>query len=150
MSKALVIIDMQSGFDAEKFHRAIKNIQQEIEQAVADNDDIIFLEFDGYGDTIPALRYMVDGYDKATFNTKYADDGSCQVYAAVKASGRNIDTFRIGGCNTPYCVFSTVEGLRKLVSDAKIEVVADACDSGWNDHHEGLDKIRALKNVSVI
>jgi nicotinamidase-related amidase len=150
MHKALIVIDMQSGFGAENFHRAIKRIQQEIEQAMADNDDIIFLEFGGYGDTIPVLRYMVEGYDNVVFKTKYEDDGSEQVLNYVRSSANKIDSFTIAGINTPFCVYSTVYGLREIFEDAKIEVVADACDSKYNDHHEGLDKIRKLKDVSVI
>jgi len=145
----LVVIDLQPGFIAGNKSRVRENALREIKRAVKDEADIVFLEFLGHGSTHRHLMEVVQSYKRCQIKTKQQDDGSSQVYEAVRDHGFMIGRFRVVGINTDFCVYSTVEGLRRRFPNSFIEVVSRACDS-HNSHRKGLNKIRKLENIDIV
>lgn len=149
MPYTLCVIDMQPDFEAANGTRVIKNCVREIRMAVENGAHIVFLEFDGYGDTHPMLMTPVKKYKNAKIKFKRQDDGSAEVQEVVRKNGFMIGRFRVVGINTDWCVRSTVHGLRKRFPNSFVEVVDDACSSDDN-HAYGIKMIRSIDNVDVI
>lgn len=145
----LVVVDMQPGFDGALGSRVRANCLREIKQAMQDNAPIVFLEFNGYGDTMPELLDPVSNYENYHQYTKSVDDGGPEVRDAVVEHGLP-KKFKVCGINTDCCVHATVRGLTNFFPMAMIEVIADACDSDLY-HLSGLDRMKQMGgNVNVI
>jgi nicotinamidase-related amidase len=136
----LVVVDMQRTFKTTENLNVIRACQREIRLAIRRNYGIIFLEFDGCGETICELKDLISRYDKAYFTTKHGNDGSVEIAKLI--CGHNLyHNVRITGVNTSYCIYETVEGLKNY--PGKITVVADACNC--TSHPFGLKKLAGLK-----
>lgn len=142
MKYTLVVVDMQSRFNAANGERVRKNCLREIMKAIKNELPIIFLEWEGEEVTLPELTKPCK--DNFYVETKRTDDGSNEVQKLVIAHKlpRN---FRVCGVNTDCCVRATVVGLTARFSSATIDVIADACDSDWN-HTGGLTCLSNMKN----
>lgn len=128
----LLIIDMQENFLCHSFfsdnldardikNQAIKNIKKHIRRATKDNANIVYLEYDGFGNTIDAL--ITPQYDNNRI-TKNGRCGALEVYYLVKQC--NFSTrLKICGIFADQCVKETVRGLRKF-NDFQLEVLPDA------------------------
>lgn len=136
----LIVVDMQETFRASTRDRVRKNCLREVTQAVKDDAHIIFLEYSGQGPTIAELTAAL--HSKCAFKEKPGDDGSYEVEHEVLLN-KLPKHFKVCGVNTDCCVYATVRGLTSRFPMAKIDVIADACDSDWN-HLNGISKIEAL------
>lgn len=135
----LVVIDMQKDFVSCNEPNVIRACQREIKLAIRRKTGIIFLEYEGYGHTIPELTNLTTNYDKTYFSSKATNSGSDEVFGIINT--RNLyQNVRVVGVNTSYCVYETVEGLKDGLG--KITVVADACNC--HSHRYGLNKIAEL------
>ena len=140
----LVVVDMQPRFVTTSAPMLVKACQREIIMAKRRKAAIIYLEFEGFGNTLGELTYFTHGYDKAYFATKNADDGSRQVIDLI--TKHNLyHNVRVIGVNTSYCVLSTIRGLMDY--HGKITVVADACNC--YNHDFGLKRLADM-NIKII
>lgn len=140
----LCVIDMQDEFEVAADSRVGINVQREIQLAISDDAHVLFVEYNGSGDTLPELTRLTKTTSKAHTVIKTGDDGSKAIVAALKEYDIPNHHLKIVGVNTDYCVYRTVHGLRrKLPFYSQIEVIADACDSQWS-HVEGLTNLHAL------
>jgi hypothetical protein len=110
------------------------------------NANIIVLEYQGSGPTIPSIKNIIGNYSKVWYKTKYSDDGSDQVMEVITTKGLS-RKIRLVGVNTDCCVYSTVSSLA-LRHKLKIDVAGDACNSN-EDHIYGLSMLRDLPGVVV-
>jgi nicotinamidase-related amidase len=134
-SYTLVVVDMQSGFDTS--FGALNGCIREVQQAVIDKAGIIFLEYhgfygDAYGFTLPQLKALVDGYSRAYYVPKGADDGSIEVVEAIEKYRMSKLHIKVCGVNTDACVLATVQGLIQKCDKVYLQVIADACN-GFNN-----------------
>ena len=141
----LIVVDMQPGFRSASGTRVRENCLREVNKAVVDGADIIFLEYEGYEATFKELT-------EAALHSKYigskcTDDGS-SVVAKFVHRNQLFKNFKVCGINTDCCVKATVEGLTSHFPMSRIDVVGDACDSDWN-HFNGLEAMKKLSGVVV-
>lgn len=133
MSYTLVVVDMQPKFASANHRRVIRNVKREISQAIADNADIVVLEYKYHGQTNRSIAKMVRSYDRGYFVMKLCDDGSIPLSQVVEI--HNLSTnFRFVGVNYGACVRRTIDGLVSIGYN-DIVVVEDACNQpiDWQD-----------------
>lgn len=148
MSYILVVVDMQTSFEAARYASVIRNCKREISKAVRDRAPIIFLEYSGREGTNSALLSLTKNYNNVFIGVKSADDGSLQVSNIISDNNLPKTNFKVCGVNTDYCVYDTVDGLNYRFKNAKINVIGDACGSNYN-HNLGMQKIKNIANVTV-
>lgn len=165
----LLVIDMQPHFKASQRRWLIKNVSDEIRDAMKVRDRIVFLEYTSIpgkpgvmvkNTTDRRLIKILGDYDNALVVHKQQDDGSVEVAKLIESLDGNHpgairEKFRVVGVNTGACVASTVNGMAERMPKAKIVVVGKACNEGYGDGQEkpgnsGLTKIDTQKNVTVL
>lgn len=146
----LAVIDMQDHFldrfiDHDKsYHKVLDKCKEQVAQAIQDKAHILFVEYDGYGDTAEELLDITRDADyKAHHTIKGDDNGGTEIADAIKTLKLKKRKVRICGINTEYCVRATVRGLLQEMKNATIEVIADACDSPW-DHEGGVETLELM------
>lgn len=155
MNYSLVVIDMQDYFlknVLQKHDDIIQKCKAEIIKAINDKAQIIFLEYDGYGETISELKEIVTDhcYDKLLQVTKADDDGGDELLNALIKFNLPIH-IKVCGVNTDCCVYDTVSGFlhemkgmpASYAEISNVQVIIDACASSW-DHKEGIKLIKYL------
>jgi nicotinamidase-related amidase len=151
MRYSLIVVDMQPFFPSSRSTRVKDHCRKEIQKAMDAGAPIIFVEYLGCGPTNPNLVKMTDYYDKTFLVRKRSDNGSSEISKLLSSYRLPARHLRVCGVNTNACVESTVYGLsRKCAIGAKIEVVAKACNAGYNGHQQGLDKMSTYRNVKVV
>lgn len=138
----LVVVDMQATFDAANDLRTINAVAREIAKAKQARQWIIFLEYDGDGDTHPCLTNFVNGYANYTYESKTIDDGSGVVQSVCEDLDLKPESFVVCGVNIQACVLSTVRGLTDAFPTTPIRVVKDACN--------GYPGCRSFKNFDKL
>lgn len=129
----LVIIDMQGGFKASKSRPTIRSIIQQIRLSKSYNWPIVVVEFEEFGKTLYTLRRELEGYDKVRYVTKDKEDGSDEIYGALRELTKCLN-LRICGVNTDQCVYSTVRGLR-MYEKYRINVWSPGTNSEESHEH---------------
>ena len=148
MSRTLVIVDMQTGFD-ETAHRCKEQVIREVKRAKRRGAGIVVLEYTGdffrYGRTYLEIRKLLKGYGRKTFAKKRNDDGSKECIRAANRNGFPLDKVRVVGVNRSYCVWGTIDGLRrKIKTDIQVMMDATCC-------HDPADGERWLRrNCKVV
>lgn len=153
MSYTILIVDMQSSFDAANGSRVQQSCKREILKAMRDNATIVFVEFDGNGPTLPMLTDLVKKakYKKTHYVIKYDDDGGTEVADYLRKKHLTRANMRVCGVNTNYCVLATVRGIKQHLNNSSLTIIADACASSTSyGHKHGLDTMHQLNNVKVI
>lgn len=144
----LCVIDMQQYFLNNGNDVSVEGVAREIRQAIKDDADILFVEYQGCGDTVPNLTDLVKhlGSTKVHKVVKSGDDGSEDIMEKINREDLKSDHLKVVGVNTDCCVYRTVSGLKFRYPESKIEVVADACHSNWgpDSHINGLQLIKSL------
>jgi hypothetical protein len=147
------VVDVQPKFPVFPETDYIQNLRRELALAVERQANIVFLEYDGFGETLPPLKETVNQnrYQRIYYGVKNERDGSVFVRKAVQDRAFYSEQFRVVGAYTDQCVLATVEGIRSWFPRSHIEVVADACRAmSANYHYEGLARFKKLSNVAVI
>ncbi|SRR5579885_1444967 len=144
----LVVVDMQSSFEAANSRRVRENCKREIERAMEAGAAIIFVEYIGQGPTIPSLVKLTDDYDRVFITRKNDDDGSREVRKVIQDNRLPAKRIRVCGVNTDCCVFETVSGLTCKLKSVTLEVVADACNSDYQ-HLTGLNDMAKMSGVTI-
>lgn len=144
----LCVVDMQNEFKVQPYTRVADNSAREINKAVQDNANVIFVEYRGCGPTIEQLIKITRdiAYPRTYRVEKPGDDGSRPIIGEMRKHGLPDHHIKVVGVNTDCCVYRTVYGLKCDLPFATIEVVGDACDSFWdpNAHQTGLKRIQDL------
>jgi hypothetical protein len=106
--RTLVVIDMQERFDAPKQIGLQSAVKAQIRLAMQNGWAIVFLECRGYGKTLDMFTALAADYQRKCTVIKDDDDGGNEVLGWANARNWPIDYFRVVGCNTLYCVRSTI------------------------------------------
>ena len=123
---ALVIIDMQGSFiernlDHNPFpnRRALRNVIQqqtsEINRAKRNNQEIIFIEYNGHGETLYQLQEAARNYQKLSIIKKSTDDifdhGNSNYNQVLELlHSKEITHLKIIGANGGGCVYLSIGG----------------------------------------
>lgn len=153
MSYTLCVIDMQAHFSAANGQRVIQSCKREIKKAMKDGATILFVEYDGYGPTLPALTGLVKqaGYKKVHTVLKQDNGGGKNVTDYLRQKHLTRANMRVCGVNTNYCVLATVQGINQHMSNSYLSIIADACASSTSQGHKhGLEAMHKLNNVKVL
>ncbi len=148
----LVVVDMQARYLESIPDAETAKIVHAVERLVADaarrGRPIVLLEYYS-GSTHDDIMRHVQG--KAfCIGGKLRNDGSAEALAACKAYGFNQDRFVVCGVYTSYCVFSTVQGLRKKAPDCSVLLVGEACrDPDGTSNLSSLTDVDGVKIVSL-
>lgn len=132
----LIVIDMQPEFISDHHRRSIapelkklfKNIRKEVEAAIKQDSEVIFLEYIDSGMT---YEYLIVDMFKVNFLTKTKNDGSEVVYDYLKHKNIQPTEFRIAGINRSACVGGTASGLCLDFPDTPIYMLEEAIDDMW-------------------
>jgi len=147
---SLIVIDMQKHFDTSKNRKLRLNIKNLIKKSIEKKENIVFVEYEDLGRTIPYLTNLTKEYDKVHFITKEDDDGSYEIIEYFRDNKIPFNKVTICGINKSACVFATVEGLSKRRKRAKIIVDIDACADGYDcDYFTEEDFKEIGPNVSL-
>jgi len=146
----LVVVDMQAMFPDSLGKRVQDNCKRAIRKAVKNKAAIIFVEYKGYGPTLPCLTKLAKDYKKVYHTIKDKWDGSVQSINLVTKHNLVGSKFKVCGVYTDCCVQATVEGLSKLRPASKINLLSKACaSSNSRSHNNGVIAMRKLSNVRV-
>ena len=139
MNKALVIIDMQTGFETAHDEKTIENVLKQIDEAQENNLPIFILEhtIDKCGETLPEIQEYLDDYDNKYYIEKFEDDGGDELIECITENDYLIDEFITCGVNISYCVGKTINKLVKTYKKM-ITVIYDACNC-TNDKDDAFD-----------
>lgn len=136
----LVVVDMQSNFEAANDPTTIKNVEREVRTARQRGCAVLLLRIpywspmdeQGMPYTHKSISDIVAGYDKAGTGEKLMwQDGACNVENLCAHYGFKTDKLRVVGVNTAGCVWALVNGLIERLSACEITVVKDACNSAF-------------------
>lgn len=153
----LVVIDMQTCFEAAVRDKTIAAVQNEINNAIEKNAPIIFVEYlseDGTRyPTDERLFNLVSDYDSVFIALKDEDDGHKPILE-ILVEYELPSSLRVCGVNTNHCVYYTVAALNRLLPlywpESDIVVVAEACDAIHSAGHvNALNRLSYLANVRV-
>jgi nicotinamidase-related amidase len=153
MSYLLLVVDMQASFYTANGERIQKNCIREINKAIKDKAHIVFVEYEHHGPTLSRLTEVVQQahYRKVHCILKAGDDGSYEIREYLLARHLPRLSFRVCGVNTNWCVLSTVAGLREIIPNSQIKIVADACAChSTKSHTTGLSCLKKMDNTRVL
>lgn len=150
----LCVIDMQDYFSASQGKSVRQACVREIKKAMKSNATIVFVEFENYGPTTALLTNLVKKakYRKVHTVKKTVNGGGDVIAEYLRRKHLTRANLHVCGVNTNYCVLATVQGMTTHLQNANLNVVADACASsgGEHGHKYGLDRMRTLKNVTIL
>lgn len=155
MAGTLVIIDMQSGFGADKIPHTAAACLREIKIAKRNKWGIVVLEYDCHDQTIEPIQRAIGGYRLHVKMDKFCDDGSAEVLEAITDYNLPGDSLRVCGINAAACVKSTIRGLKSSphYGPDKIVAVASAINhisDGWIGDFVQWEKDTAFHRQKVM
>lgn len=153
MSYTLCVIDMQAYFTSANGKKVQQSCVREIKKAMKDQATILFVEYSGYGPTLPVLTNLTKKvkYKKVHRVLKHANGGGLNVVNYLRKKHLTRSNMRVCGVNTNYCVLATVQEINKHLENSNLSIVADACATGTSTGHKmGLEAMQKLSNVRVI
>jgi len=120
---ALVIVDMQVGFESARCLKTRKNIVKAIRNSIKQEEQIVILEYSSFGNTYSDILEALKDYpyDK---QIKFNDDGSQEVLEVSKD-----ELFKVCGVNLGFCVRETIEGL--IAAKKGVSLIKDACNCSY-------------------
>ncbi len=135
LPSVLVVIDMQTGFNASADRKTQQGVLRLVEQAVAAEQAVLIVEFvlgepNVCGKTHRALLEPLlrdGGYAKWEIVSKADVDGSAEISASLQRLGIAAADLTVCGICTHGCVQQTVEGLSERLPESIITVVKNAC-----------------------
>lgn len=153
MSYTLCVIDMQAQFGAANGAKVQQSCVREIKKAMRDKATIVFVEYEGYGPTLPVLTNLVKDakYKKVHHVLKQSNGGGHQVANYLKTKHLTRSNIRVVGVNTSYCVLATVQGMNTHLNTSNLHIVADGCSCHYPKSHKyGLDAMRKMERVKIL
>jgi len=157
MDKALLIIDMQTGFKTAYDKKTIQNVLKQIDEAGENDLPIFVLEhtISTFGQTLPEIQEYLDDYDNKYYIEKMQDDGGNELIDCVKENNYLVDEFITCGVNISYCIAKTINSLVKYYNKY-ITVIYDACncnndkDEAFEGEYCGYDSCEIFNNDKVL
>lgn len=149
MNKALVMIDMQEGFDASNKIAVQIECQKLIKYAISKNMPVIVLEYAGqrwYGRTHDCLTSLYQNYSKYKLLKKRDDSGAIQVHNYLKKNYKNLSDIIVCGVNIDACVLETVAGLS--LRGYNVNVVKKACNT--DNYYRSWSHFRGMANTKIV
>lgn len=151
MRKTLVIIDMQTKFPSAYSPRVASSCTREVRKFVHNKDAIILLQYRGFGNTLKEVSSLARPYANTRVTFKEADNGSAEVYSAIRRHKFPQEHLTFCGVNSGHCVSETIVGLRKLLPFSLFVVIADAVGrfppNEVDDHNNRLEVLRDLNTL---
>ncbi len=133
--KVLLLIDLQTGFDASYDKKLLKTVSNQIKKARSENIPIISLEYINDGDLQPILQNELEGYNKKYTVEKRVNNGGPEVVQVLeKLSILEADLY-VCGVNTSACVISTIRWIQ-TESKHNINVIENGCNDQDRDWHK--------------
>ena len=139
---------MQKYFTTSLHRPTIVGCQREIKKAIKNRNPILFVEFNSYGTTMPALTRLTKDYSKTRQVIKYRDGGGREVYDTLLHNKFHYKTLRVCGVNTSYCVYSTVSELSQKWGILDIQVVKEAINC--TSPKDGLKRLKTIDRVELV
>jgi nicotinamidase-related amidase len=148
----LVVVDMQDEFVASRNKRVQEACKKAIKRAIRNKSPIVFLEYVGYGPTLPSLTKLTRNYPKVFHASKNDWDGSRESLKALTRNKIEHSKFKICGVYTDCCVAATANGLIDKCPAFKVEVLSKACWATDSKYHKnGLAKMSGYnKRIRII
>lgn len=147
MQPTLVIVDMQSEFEAAMNPDVVVGVTQEILKAKEYGSPIILLEYEGCGRSHHGFLNLLKNYRRKASVKKVDDDGSTEVIRTIRRRCFNPFHIRVCGVNSDACVQDTVVGLLHKLTHTKVEVVKQACGTAGLFSWRKFPKHRNLQLV---
>jgi len=142
MKYTLIVVDMQHMFPASsKCLDACKDI---VRAFVKTNNDIVFVEYVGCGQTISSLKRLARN---AHYVYKDKCDGSKEINECVTKNALSTN-FVVCGVNTGACVLETVVGLTYYSN--KLYIVEPGCADNHFNNYEVNHIIKCVKGTNKI
>jgi len=125
----LAVVDMQPGFDASK--KCLDGVLALVEKSMRHNIPIVIVELDSesYGATHAPITYLLRGYKKQLYVSKWGNDGSEEIQRALSSNldyKLKLDKFRVCGVNANCCVKDTALGLARKYTTSEVIVHHEA------------------------
>ena len=136
---ALVIIDMQTGFNTPK--KALPEVLKRIAEFKNANRPIVLVEYRHFGHTIDEVMQAIGDYPTIKVE-KSNDDGGDEVSKVLKKYHRRLKALTLCGVNTCYCVGETALNLTS--NGYKVKIRGTACHN-WCDKANCVENLR--KNI---
>ena len=135
MSYTLVVIDMQTDFEAANYDWLVDNIVEDIKLAKRRRANILVVEYCDCGDTHERIVEAIGDYLHAYTIEKWDDDGSEEIMDAIE-DYKLFPELHICGINYSACVERTIRGL--LMNEYPpndIYVIVESCTNpaDWDE-----------------
>lgn len=127
MTTTLVVVDMQSAFEAACSFDVVVGVTEQILYAKQQQWPIVILEYEGCGETHEALIKLLKNYRHKARIKKFDNDGSIEVIRCIRRRNFPHNRLRVCGVNADCCVYETVEGLINRLEFSQVELAKDAC-----------------------
>lgn len=139
---------MQATFTAAYNRETLRVCKKEIRYAIRNNLNIIFVEYNNCGSTLPELFNLTKNYKKAFKLIKFSNGGGNEIASFLRKNKLPRGKLKVVGVNTDACVQSTVEQLNDNMTNTLIEVNSKGC---WSDykHQSGLDVMATYQRVVI-
>lgn len=125
MKYTLAVVDMQYHFDTATEELTIQGCAEQIKIAIKNKNPIVFVEYEGLGETLEELTNLTKKYNNTFFVEKSRDDGSRELRQVIREENLP-EKIRICGVNFECCVFDTA---RSLTQNHEITLIATAVNS---------------------
>ena len=151
-SAILVITDMQEGFREAAQPQLLSEVCRLIDIAMAENRPIAVLEWEGWGQTLPAVRDRLAGYGNAFTVLKQTDGGAQPLLAMCASLGVRTSgvKFIVCGVSINACVRKTVIGLAFGEGHPSVDVITEACGDHyaprWDEYPEA-SQVRLMPSL---
>jgi nicotinamidase-related amidase len=155
-NRALVVIDMQYGFDSAQDQETVDQVLIAIDEAMQAELPIIILEIskERNGATLGCIVEAVDFYDKVYFVDKEQNNGAFEVEEVLEKHKIDAKEYLVCGVNIGACVKETV---RCLVNEfhRSIIILKGACnchrvaDGIVDNKYEAFDEFPIFSDDNV-
>ena len=149
MKQALVMIDMQEGFEASEKRAVQIECQKLIKYAISKKMPILVLEYAGqkwYGKTHDCLTNLYKEYKHYKLLKKRDDSGAPQVHNYLKKTYKNVSDIIVCGVNIDACVLETVAGLS--LRGYNVKVMKKACNT--DNYYRSWSHFRGMANTKIV
>ena len=142
---------MQPKFEAANCEDTINAIKKLVLNAKKDKAYVVIAEYMGYDGTHMCITDIIRKYKPRAYAVADRNDKSEAIQNKLHWRKVKTPVFKICGVNTAACVLATVQGLSKIMADANIQVIENACNSvgGKYFHDDGINQMKKLPNVTI-
>lgn len=152
--KILILIDLQTYFEASSYERLLKTVEHEIDKAINENIPIIVINYDMHDNLQSRIKNKLKKCDpKLLYKLiKDQDDGSSKIVPVLNELNFNSGNIYVTGVNTGACVFETVCSLQKYSNNNyNVIIIENGCWAGSPDcHFESVGNMIKYHRIKVV